>query len=114
MLEPLERALDELMEATAEPALLADGELHDLVIAAERAESQFAAVRARLLAEWDSRRTWADNGSKSATMRLARECRCSTATAGRELQRARKLRSMPRTAAAVQTGKLSMDQADLL
>ena len=73
-----------------------------------------AAVRARMLAAWDARRLWADDGSKSAAARLARECELSSESAGRELKRARKLRAMPATAEALAAGKISVDRADLL
>ena len=108
----LEDAVAEL--ESIDPAGLTEVELHELVVAMERTESRFAGVRARLLAVWDSRRGWADDGSKSAAARLARECRLSMVSARRELKRARKLRSMPATAAALQAGRLSVDEADLL
>jgi hypothetical protein len=97
-----------------DPTELVDEELHDLVVALQAEESRFAAMRARVLAAWDARRLWADDGSKSATARLARECDASIMTARAELKRARKLRTMPATAAALAEGKLSVDKADLL
>src|ERR1700738_2975135 len=74
-----------------EPTELSDAELHDLVVAEQAEASRFAALRARHLAVWDSRRTWADDGSRSAKARLARECDLSGMTARLELKRARKL-----------------------
>jgi hypothetical protein len=97
-----------------EPTELTDSELHDLVVAEQAEASRLAAVRARHLAVWDARRTWADDGSKSAKARLARECDLSSMTARLELKRARKLRTMPATASALAEGKISVDQGDLL
>jgi hypothetical protein len=97
-----------------DPAELGDAELHDIVTALQHESSRFAAIRARLTAAWDSRRLWADDGSKSAAARLAREGDASPMTARVELRRARKLRTMPATAAALAEGKLSIDKADLL
>src|SRR5438309_9389482 len=108
----LASAIDAL--AAVDTIFLADHDLHELVIGLEAEESRFAAIRARLLAAWDGRRLWADDGSKSAAARLARECDASPMTARVELRRARKLRSMPATAAALSEGKLSVHQADLL
>src|SRR5947209_12667095 len=105
-------AIDAL--AALDTITLADQDLHDLVIGLEAEESRFAAIRARLVAAWDGRRLWADDGSKSATARLAREGDASPTTARVEMKRARKLRSMPATAAALAEGKLSVDKADLL
>ena len=48
---------------------LTDTELHVLVVAEQEVAAQFAAVRARHQAAWDARRTWADDGSKSAAAR---------------------------------------------
>jgi hypothetical protein len=111
-LEALASAIDAL--AAVETILLADEDLHHQVIALQGEMSRLAAIRARLTAAWDGRRLWADDGSKSATARLARECDASAMTARVELRRARKLRSMPATAAALAEGKLSVDKADLL
>ena len=105
-------AIDEL--AAVDPTLLSDTELHELVIDATREASRFAAARARLVAAWDARRTWADDGSKAAPARLARECSMSTMTARAEVRRGRKLRSMHCTSVALAEGKISIDQADLL
>jgi hypothetical protein len=104
--------IDEL--DSLDPSTLSDAELHEAVVGMQKAASLFTRVRAEYLSVWDARRTWADDGSKAAAARLARECAMAATTARRELCRARKLRSMPHTATAVQEGKLSMDHADLL
>ena len=97
-----------------DPDALTDGQLHRLVIGLEDLTSRAAAVRARLVAVWDARKLWADDNSKAGWARLARECKLTEATAKAEIARARKLRTMPATVAALLAGKLSIDQADLL
>jgi hypothetical protein len=108
----LGHALDALdgVDATA----LADDELHELAVALQAEASRFASVRARVLSAWERRRAWADDGSRSAASRLAGDADLSPETAGRELKRARKLASMPATAEALRTGKLSLDKVQLL
>ncbi len=108
----LGRAIDEV--AAIDPSTLSATELQDLVIELIREESRFAAARAALVAAWDAQRQWADNGSKAAVARLMLDARVSARTAKRELFRARRLRTMPCTSAALAEGKLPIDHADLL
>src|SRR4051794_14867161 len=112
MLDSLGSAIDEL--ASIDPVELSDAELHQLVMGLEVETSRLAAARAKCLAAWDGRRIWADDGSKAGWARLAREADRSARSARRELKRARKLTTMPHTAAAMAEGKLARDQADLL
>jgi Domain of unknown function (DUF222) len=111
-MELLDQAIDAV--AAVDPDALGDAELHELVVGLQRDESRLAAARARLLAAWEARRIWRDDGSKAAASRLARECDLSSTTARTELGRARKLRSMPQTTEALRAGKVSIDGADLL
>lgn len=63
---------------------------------------------------WDARKVWADDGSKSAGHRLAREAN-TTVTAGKAtIRRARALIDMPATREALQRGAISLDHIDLL
>jgi len=105
-------AIDRL--AAIDPSALTDDELHDLVILLVREASRFEAACAGLVSVWDIRKRWADNGAKAPTARLMSEALVSGATASEVLHRARRLRTMPHTAAALAEGKLSMDHADLL
>jgi hypothetical protein len=111
-MELLDQAIDAV--AAVDPDALSDAELHELVVATRRQRDRLAAAEARLLAVWDARKIWADDGSKAAASRLARECSLATQTTRVELRRARKLRGMPQTAEALRDGKLSIDQAELL
>ena len=112
MVGRLAAAIDEV--AALDPDTLTDAELHDVVIDLVREDSRLAAARARLVAAWDARKGWAANGSKAAAARLMLDASVSRRTAKRELRRARALRTMPHTAAAVAEGKLSIDHAELL
>src|SRR5436305_193963 len=104
----LHAALDALERC--DPASLSDGELHELVVAGLRLSSRLDAVRAGHVAVWDRRRVWADDGSRAAWSRLARECGLHPGRAKREVRRAGRLCSLPVTRAAFLEGKLSVDQ----
>ena len=108
----LQAVLSEL--EAVDPDELSDAALHRLVIGLQVESAQLAAQRARLVSAWDARRAWADDGSKAAWGRLAREARLSARTAKAEVGRGKKLRTMPVTAAALASGALSVDQVDLL
>ena len=97
-----------------DPASLSDDELHGYVSALHRFRSRLAALRAGPVAEWVSRETWADDGSKAPWARLAREQSMTPAAAKVEVGRAKKLRMMPLTAVAFAEGKLTVDQVDVL
>jgi len=108
----LDTDLGDLLEL--DPDELSDGELHELVVSVQRQSHRLAALRAKLISAWDGRAVWADDGSKTAAHRLAREASMAVGSAKVELRRARRLRSMPHTAAAVASGALSPDHVDLL
>src|SRR4051794_2507990 len=93
---------------------LSDDVLHGYVGELHRLASRLVSVRSGPVAEWVGRGVWADDGSKAAHARLAREQSMTPATARTEIRRAQKLRTMPATATAFAQGKLSVDQADLL
>ena len=107
----LNEAIDELLGLDA--AELADDDLHDLVITVQRQSHRLAALRAQLISAWDQRGGWSSDGSRSPAHRLAREASTSVAAAKIELRRARALRTMPSTAAAVASGALSPQHIDL-
>jgi hypothetical protein len=88
--------------------------LHDMVVHLAQQRDRLAAVHAQAIARWAALKIWQDDGSRSAAARLARETTQFTATARRELRRARRLTSMPITTAAALNGELSLDQVDVL
>ena len=93
---------------------LGDVELSDLVFEMQAEASLFAAAQARVLARGDARKVWADDGSKAAGARLARDADMCRGRANAVLHRARKLASMPLVAQALADGTLSIDIVDLL
>src|SRR3954465_5195129 len=112
MLERLDEAIDALN--AVDLASLDDASLDDLVVGLRERCSRLAAAEARLLARWDARMVWADDGSKAAGARLARDTETCTRTAYGPLRRARRLSAMPVVADAFRTGALSADVVDLL
>ena len=116
MVEEVIEQLGEAIRAIAEVDLdtLDDSELDSLVVGLVRARHRLAGATAGPLARWDTAGVWRTDGSRSAGTRLARDCSTSTTTAHVELRRARALRDMPVTAAAVTDGRISMDHVDLL
>jgi hypothetical protein len=112
MAEQVDAVIEELLEVDLDA--LDDAALHEVVVRLERQASRFAAAQARLLSAWDARGIWAADRSRSPSARLARDAACSPAHAGREVRRARKLRTMPATRAAFEAGELSTDHVDVL
>ena len=112
MVDELEAAIEDLLGQDLEA--VDDAALHETVVSLQRLSGRLAAVRARFVSAWDGRGIWGNDRSRSAGARLARDAACAPATARGELRRARKLRTMPATAAALAVGDLSLDHADLL
>ena len=108
--------LDTAVEAVLvlDPDTLSDSELHDAVVAIQRQRARLGIAAAALLSRWDRRGVWAGDGSRSAASRLARDTNTSRSSANVELRRARHVRSMPATCAAIRGGELSLDHVDLL
>jgi hypothetical protein len=100
--------------ARVDCSALSDEALHGFVLELQRLTVRLASVRSGPVGEWAERRVWEDDGSKAAWARLGRDAAMDAATAKAEVGRARKLRSMPGTAAAFAAGKLSVDQVALL
>jgi hypothetical protein len=108
----LHEAIDGLAEL--DPATLEDGDLHCIVVSVQRERARLDALAAELLGRWDARKVWSGDGSRSAAARLSRDTACSHASAAVEVRRARQVRSLPATAAAIERAELSLDHIDLL
>jgi hypothetical protein len=108
----LEHTIDTLLDV--DPAELTDDELHEFVTRLQRQRHRLAAVAATTISAWDARLVWADNGARTAATRLANDTSTAPSTAGTEIRRARQLRTMPATTAALAAGELSTDHVDLL
>jgi hypothetical protein len=112
MLERLDRAIAALNAIDLDS--LDDATLNELVLGLHERCSRLAATHARSLARWDARMVWADDGSKAAGARLARDTESCKASTDRLLRRARRLTSMPIVASAFTSGALNADVVDLL
>ena len=88
----------------------ADGELDELVTGLQVERQRLTGATRGVLAEWDERRVWEWNGSRTAGHRLARVDRSSVDHARAEMSQARAGRRCPHTATAVTDGVLSLDQ----
>lgn len=112
LLERLEH--DTAALSTIDVDTLSDAELHAVTVGSQRARDRLAAAAAPVVARWDSRVVWADNGARTAGTRLAVETASAKRTANDVVRRARALQAMPVTLAAAQAGELSIDVVDLL
>jgi hypothetical protein len=108
----LRGAVDDLLAVDAQG--FGDADVHRLAVEVHREVGRLALAGAQVLGEWDARRVWAANGSKSAAARLARETRTDPAAAKACMARARRVRRLPRSVAAVADGTLSLDQFDVI
>ena len=104
--------MNELLDT--EVSSLVDAALQANVIAIRGEIDRLLAAEATRLNEWDNRKLWASDDSRSAAHRLARESGCSINTGKHLMHRARRLRTMPATAHAFASGDLSADRVDLL
>src|SRR4051812_17959569 len=102
MLERLDQAIGALNAIDLDG--LSDQELDDLVVGLQDSCSRLVAAQARLLARWDAGMVWADDGSKAAGARWARDTESCKRTANGLLRRARRLTSMPVVADAFSAG----------
>lgn len=108
----LHEVLDELTDQDL--SSLVDGEVHELVMGLLRARSRLDGALYAALDVWDARKVWSDDGSKSAGLRIAAEAGWKKAAGNQAIARARKLRTMPATAAAIRAGRLTGDYVDVL
>jgi len=97
-----------------DPTELGDGQLHRALMAVVDAAPVIEAASARLLDAWRRRNLWAEDGSRSAAARSARDAHCSRPTANRLVKRADDLHAMPVTSQAFGFGQINADHVDLL
>jgi hypothetical protein len=112
LLERLDGVLAELAGIDVES--VDDEVVHDAVVACGALSTRLEAQWCRLLAVWDRRRIWADNGSKAAGARLARETHWRRGDTDRLVSRSRQLASMPIAAAAYAGGEIGGAHVDLI
>ena len=112
LLDRLTEAIDGLADLDVDG--LDDTELYEAVAAIGGLATRLEAIWCRLIATWDRRQLWADNGSKSPGARLARETHHRRSDCDRLVRRARDLASMPATRQAYAAGELSGAHVDLV
>lgn len=112
LLDRLEEALDDL--ANVDLDTLDDDTLHDAVVGVGTMSTRLEAQWCRLLARWDARQVWANDGSKAAAARLARETHMRRGECDRLVGRARDLTAMPHTETAYQAGEINGRHVDLV
>ena len=93
---------------------LSDTALGEALVDLHRAQGVLDASIARLTAAFDLRKTWAADGAKSAAAWLAHRCHTSRVAMRRQVRTARRLRSMPLTAAALRAGRLDDQHVQVL
>jgi hypothetical protein len=114
--EQLVGALREVLDQIDQVDLTAldPSELGDLLSGLARTSDRQAVITAGVIARWEQHGRWQHDGTRNATLALARTMHTSTDTARAHLRRAHRLAHMPATREAVCDGRLSIDHADLL
>jgi hypothetical protein len=108
----LSAAIDALADVDLDT--VGDAELHDAVVGVGVVSARLEAQWCRLIRRWDCRQIWADDGSKAAAARLARETHRRRSECDRLVGRARDLANMPVTEAAYQAGEIYGGHVDLV
>ena len=83
----------------------------EVVVELRRVRAKLAAVEARLVGKVDTSRRWAEEGYLTAASWLAASDHTSLGEAGADVRLARRLRSMPATAAALAAGDITLGHA---
>jgi hypothetical protein len=93
---------------------VADGPLGEMLVDVHREEARLAANKARLMGAFDVRRSYADDGSRTAAAWLALATNCAPSEARAVVRLGRRLRHMPATRAALAAGSISSRHAHVL
>jgi hypothetical protein len=111
-IEPIDRAVDDLAAVALDT--LSDGHLADALVELRRVQARLASVEARLVDAVDRGRPWADAGYRTTANWLATSDNTSLDDARADVRLARRLRSMPATAAALAAGDITVAHAHRL
>jgi hypothetical protein len=95
-------------------AAMSDDEIGQALVELHRLQARLCAVVGRLTSVFDRRRAYAEDGSKTAAAWLARHCNTSKRATGHQVRLARRLRTMPITAAALAAGEIDDHHAGVL
>lgn len=102
-------ALSSLLPNEADNALLSE-----LVVDLETCRNLLDAAQSELLAKWDTRQGWADDGARGGAAWMAAHSTSSRAAAATSIRLGRTLRVMPATSTAFSNGSIGTAQARLL
>jgi hypothetical protein len=110
---PAVRPLDETVDGLAARDVegMDGSRAADVLVELRRVRAKLAAVEARLVAQVDAARPWAADGYLTAAAWLAASDHTSLDEARGDVRLARRLRSMPATAAALAAGDISLAHA---
>ncbi|MEX0847891.1 MAG: HNH endonuclease signature motif containing protein [Ilumatobacteraceae bacterium] len=87
--------------------------LHELIVTLQAERDRLGVAVADLLVQWDTRRMWRTDGSRSATHRLSRDTHTSVRTGHAELARAHAIARVPGVRDAVVARTMSLDHVEL-
>ena len=99
-IDTLQTALTDLASQSTSPALT-DGQVHRHLVDITAELARLQAVQLKLAEAWTTRGVWAEDGSRSAGARLARETHLRRATANEVIRRAKAVAAMPATRSAL-------------
>ncbi|MGY6502727.1 MAG: DUF222 domain-containing protein [Acidimicrobiales bacterium] len=105
LMRGVDAALDALLDL--EPGELADSDAAELLVGLMQRHSRLEALIARVAAQVDASRSWADDGSRSCAAWLSRVSRRHRGDAAGVIGRGRALRHMPEVAEHHAAGRLS-------
>jgi hypothetical protein len=108
----LRKAIDGVQSIAVDT--LSDDDLSGLMVDLHTETARLDAARVALTGAWDARGVWSADGSKSGGAWLAHRTHQPQGAMHGEVRLARRLRTMPATAAALADGGISGDHADRL
>jgi hypothetical protein len=108
----LRQAIDGL--AALETAALSDDELGELIVGLHRESARLTACATRVTAAFDGRRAWRDDGSRSLGAWLQQHCHTSRRGSRAQAARAKHVRLMPHSAAALAAGDIDDQHVGVL
>jgi hypothetical protein len=111
-IEMLARANDAL--ANVDLDAVSDVKLAEMIVAVQREQARLIASHAHFMGEFDARKAYADDGSKTAAAWMARATRCAPSEARALRRMGGRLPDMPATRAALAAGLISARHAHVL
>jgi hypothetical protein len=100
--------------AEIDPISLSDDALGEMLVELHGEASRLLAVEAKVTSVFDIRRAWRDDGSRSLGAWLERRCHTSRRASRAQVRRAKRLRGMPLTAAALAAGEIDDEHVTIL